>query len=228
MGKIFVHLARKRWKPALRPLVIEPEDPERHRARLAAERREAERIEAERLARMAERRTQRLTSEARRLAHEAELDAIEETAISLFPWDVLWSRRAAVTGHPQATFTPPGKRPYTRLALLWAGYVIRGRCLLIGAYSPPAEFLTSFKACCPVNTDPQQIELLIEFMARHLTAVPDFDVDGFRELARTSAAQWLEYRKAALRELESIEDFGGGWIAASFDDNPLLFFGADP
>jgi hypothetical protein len=60
MAKIFVHFARKRAKPALQPLILEPEDPERHRARVAAERREAERIQAERRRRMFERSAARV------------------------------------------------------------------------------------------------------------------------------------------------------------------------
>jgi hypothetical protein len=223
MAKIFFHLARKRTKPALQPLILEPEDSERHRARVAAEQREAERIETERLLRMAERRAQRLACEARRRASEAEFDAIEETAISLFPWDVLWSRLALAPRRLQAALKLTGRRPYTNLAAIWAMFVIYGKDESID----PA-----LKSCFPVNTDPQQIEPLIEFTARILSLRPDFDTDEFRKDARATAAAWAEHRKASRREWESmqgvvVEDFGGGWIATKLDVNQALF-GVEP
>jgi hypothetical protein len=222
MGKIFVHFPRKRAKPAPQPLILEPEDPERRRARVAAERRKAERIETERLLRMAERRTQRLACEAPRLAYEAKLDAIEEMAVSLFLWDALWPR-LAVAGRSKLT----GRRPYTGLALIWAMFVIYGK-----HHPIERDDSEALKACFPVNTDPQQIEPLIEFVVRLLSLQPSFDTDGFRKDARTSAAEWTESRKAARREWESmqgvvVEDFGGGWIATKLDVNQALF-GAEP
>jgi hypothetical protein len=65
MGKVFPHLSRRKLKAALfQPLILEPEDPERHRARVAAERREAERIQAERHRRMLERSAARVLHSA--------------------------------------------------------------------------------------------------------------------------------------------------------------------
>ena len=65
MAKIFPHFTRrKRTKPAAQPLLIKTEDPERHRARVALERREAERIEADRRRRMLERRAARVVHAA--------------------------------------------------------------------------------------------------------------------------------------------------------------------
>lgn len=76
-SKIFVHSPRRRPKAAApRPLTLQPEDPERHRIRVALERREAERIEADRRRRMLERRATRAVHAAPSIPKDqSDLDA---------------------------------------------------------------------------------------------------------------------------------------------------------
>ena len=76
-SKIFVHSPRRKPKAAApRPLIIKPEDPERHRIRVALERRETERIEVDRRRRMLERSAARTVHSAPSIPKDqSDLDA---------------------------------------------------------------------------------------------------------------------------------------------------------
>jgi hypothetical protein len=223
-SKIFCHRARpKRKAAAPRPLTIKPEDPERHRARVALELREAERIQADRRRRMDDRRNSRL-------AREAELDALEAMAASLLPWDKLWPRWAAVTGAPPgSTFRSPGRRPHTGVAATWARFVIFGEDASIGLRSLDPTRLAMFRSICPVTAEMGLVEPLIEFLTRLMavSARPGFNAAKFREQARAAARKSTEFRKASRPEWEAldrvvIEDLGDGWIAARLNIDRAL------
>jgi hypothetical protein len=127
MGKVFPHLSRRKLKAArFQPLILEPEDPERRRARVAAERREAERIQAERRRRMLERSAARASRDPSDLdatwfaAHPDRSHRVRRAVADEIPAHLdqrRWKWMAIRQLEPGLRIRLPLNMPYTRMLL---------------------------------------------------------------------------------------------------------------